>query len=137
MTSDTVSTRPTGKQKFVKGDTRINRRGRPKMGETLAEKFRNALTESVSGDYTRLDKLIDVALDQASKGKLFALEYVLSRGFGKVPDRIEITPKPNYDLSKLSQEELDLFTNLCRKINNISMDIDNNDEPTVLHDELA
>lgn len=92
--------------RFKKGDYRINRKGRPKLGMSLAEKFRDAMAEKLDGDYTKLDSLIDKVVDNALHGEQDALEYVLARGWGKLVDRIEATNvNQNYDFSNLSLED--------------------------------
>jgi hypothetical protein len=98
-------TRSIGKP-FVKGDSRINRKGRPKVGQSLAEKFRDALNESLTGDYTNLDSIIDKVVTKAMKGNQDAIEYVLARSHGKVIERIETTNvNQNYDFTNLSMDE--------------------------------
>lgn len=101
---------------FVKGDSRINRKGRPKKGESIAEKFRDALAERVNGDYSKLDSLIDKVVDKALKGDQQAIEFVLARGWGKLIDRIEVTPRQQFDLSKLSDEEIENLENIQKKL---------------------
>ena len=101
---------------FVKGDSRINRKGRPKKGESIAEKFRDALAERLNGDYSKLDSMIDKVVEKALKGDQQAIEFVIARGWGKMIDRIELTPKPQHDLSKLSDEELEHLEEIQRKL---------------------
>lgn len=97
---------PHPSKSFKAGDARINRRGRTKKGETLAEKFRDALAETLDGDYTKLDSLIDTVLKMALKGDQKAIEFMLERGFGKVPERIEsVNQTVNYDFTNLPLEE--------------------------------
>lgn len=105
--SDTVSTeKPRKPGTFVKGDKRINRKGQPKRGESLAEMFRNAMAEKLNGDYTRLDSLIDKVVTMALQGNQAAIEYVLARGWGKLIDRVESSnTNKNYDFSHLSVED--------------------------------
>lgn len=91
---------------FVKGDPRINRKGRTKVGESLAEKFRDAMTEKLNGDYSKLDSLIDTVVTKALKGNLQAVEFVLARGWGKMIERIETNnTNKNYDFTNLSMEK--------------------------------
>jgi hypothetical protein len=101
---------------FTKGDSRINRKGRPKVGESLAEKFRDALAERLDGDYSKLDSLIDKTVEMALKGNQPAIEFVLARGWGKMIDRIEVTPKQEFDLSKLSDEEIERLEEIQKKL---------------------
>lgn len=91
---------------FKKGDARINRNGRPKKGESIAEKFRDALAERLTGDYTRLDSMIDAIVTKALKGDQDAIEFCIARGYGKLIDRVESHNINNsYDFTHLSMEE--------------------------------
>jgi hypothetical protein len=93
---------------FKKGDTRINRKGRPKIGNTLAERFRDAMSETLdkTNGYTALDSIIDSIVKKAMQGNQDAIEYCLARGWGKMIDRIENNNiNKNYDFSNLSIEE--------------------------------
>jgi len=101
---------------FTKGDPRINRSGRKKVGDTLAAKIRDALDEKLSEDYSNLDSIIDAAVKKALKGDLTAFEILAARGYGKVPDRIDLTQRKEFDLSKLTDEELATFMALRQKM---------------------
>lgn len=103
---------------FTKGDPRINRKGRAKVGMTLAEKVRDAMNEAVTEgqEYTKLDQMIDDAMAQARKGKFQYLEALWARGFGKVPDKLEIDNEgEKYDLSRLTDEEVKEWKRLKEK----------------------
>ena len=101
--------KPRGKP-FTKGDSRINRKGRPKVGKTLAEMVRDALNEPADGknpDYTKLHKMIDTGMKQALKGDFRFVEYLLARGYGKLLDRVFVdTPNRKVDLSQLTDVEM-------------------------------
>lgn len=91
---------------FTKGDARINRKGRPKLGRSLSDKFKDALSESLTGDYTQLDSIIDAIMKKALKGDQQAVEYVLARGYGKMTDRVEsVNLNKNYEFTNLPTEE--------------------------------
>ena len=93
---------------FKKGDTRINRKGRPKVGQSLSELFRDAMTEKLdeSNGYSKLDSIIDKVVTNAMKGNQAAIEYALARGWGKLIDRIETNnTNKNYDFTNLSMDE--------------------------------
>lgn len=98
----------TAKGKFTKNDPRINRKGRPKKGESIAEKFRDAMSEPLdpASGYSKLDSAIDMVVSMAMKGNLDAIEYCIARGWGKLIDRMETNNiNKNYDFSNLSAEE--------------------------------
>lgn len=112
---------------FTKGDARINRKGRPKVGESLAEKFRDAMAERLTGDYTKLDSLIDKTVDMALKGDQAALEYALARGYGKLIDRSEnVNVNQNYDFTNLSLEER---MKLLEQLKNAGITVVRNNNP--------
>ena len=97
------------KGSFVKGDPRINRKGRPKLGNTLAAKFRDALSEPLSetpeGKYTTFDSIVDSIVKKAMKGDLASADWLIARGYGKMIERIEGTNvNQNYDFSNLDLE---------------------------------
>ena len=93
---------------FTKGDARINRKGRPKKGESITEKFEDALNEKLNGDYSNLDSIIDAVMKKALKGDLAAADWIIARGYGKLIERIESTNRninQNYDVSAIPLEE--------------------------------
>src|SRR6266508_2874195 len=93
---------------FEKGDRKINRKGRPKVGESLAEKFRDAMNETLdkTNGYSNLDSIIDSMVKKALQGNQDAVEYCLARGWGKMIERIEANNiNKNYDFSDLPMEE--------------------------------
>lgn len=106
---------------FVKGDPRINRKGHAKKGETLAEKFRNAMAEAKdekNPDYTKLDALIDKVLQKALAGDQASIEYCFARGFGKLIDRIESNNNnKNYDFTNLPMDDRLKLLELLRSAN--------------------
>lgn len=93
---------------FKKGDPRINRKGRPKKGQSIADKFQDAMDEILdpATGYTKLDSIIDAILKKALQGNLDASEYAIARGYGKMIDRVENTNvNQNYDFTNLSLDE--------------------------------
>lgn len=92
---------------FKKGDPRINKKGRPKKGESIAEKFRDAMAERFTEEgYSKLDSIIDAVIKKALQGNLDAIEFCIARGYGKMIDRIEATnTNKNFDFSNLSMED--------------------------------
>lgn len=86
-----------------------NPNGRPKKGQSLAEKFRDAMAEAKdeqNPDYTLLDEVIDKLVEKALAGDQNAIEYCLARGWGKMIDRVENSnTNKNYDFSNMPMEE--------------------------------
>jgi len=98
----------TGKGTFQPGDTRINRKGRPKKGETIADLCRDALLEVIDpeSNYRKIDSIIDKMVTQAQRGNKEARAELLTRTFGKPVERIEQTNvNQNYDFTNLSLEK--------------------------------
>lgn len=102
---------------FVKGyDPRRNLAGRPKVGESLAEKIRDAMAEPVREDgYTKLDALIDEAMSRAKAGNYVLLQMLWDRGYGKVSERVELAQADKPDLSKLTDDEIAELTRILEK----------------------
>ena len=117
---------PRTRTSWTKGHSG-NPNGAPHKGQSLAEKFRAALSERLTGDYAVLDALIDTTVDKALKGDQQALEYALARGFGKMIDRVEATNvNQNYDFSNLSLEER---LKLLEQLRNARATVVPNDNP--------
>jgi hypothetical protein len=79
------STVPKQLKPFVKGDTRINRKGRPKSFEELRRRVLTFLAEQ--GDEASGTRLDAILLELAASDPKTLLEY----GFGKVPSAVELT----------------------------------------------
>lgn len=121
--------KPRGKPLAKGFDPRRHLTGQPKKGTSLAEKFRDAMERQVTGQpegYTNLDYIIDIAIGAAKEGDWTPLEYVLARGWGKMPDRLEIGVKQKEDLSKLSTEEYEQYKAL--KMKTLLKDTNGNDD---------
>lgn len=92
-------------------------KGRRKLGQTMAERIRNAMDEPSKGDegYTKFDELVDIALAHARKGSFSYWESLMNRAYGKVPDKVEIGNEEKPDLSLLTDEEVKTLTELLTK----------------------
>lgn len=93
---------------FKKGDPRINRKGRPKKGNSVGERFFDALNEVLdpATGYTVFDSMLDAHVKKAMQGNQDAFEYLINRAFGKMIERIETNnTNKNYDFTNLSMEE--------------------------------
>lgn len=69
---------------FKKGDSRINRRGRPKLGETMGDALRGNLSR---GDREAIARKV---IEMAKGGYLPAISFVFERLDGKVKDTLEV-----------------------------------------------
>lgn len=85
--------------KFLKGQSG-NPKGRPKVGETLAELVRGSLEKVIIDDdgnsTTRLNIIINSLVQKASEGDVKAGEVLLDRGYGKAKTFLEITTKEEF-----------------------------------------
>lgn len=108
-----------GNPNWYKGMKSPNPKGRPKIGNSLAEKYRDAWSEILdsSNDYTVGDAIIDKVIEKALKGDMKAIEYLEARGFGKILDRIEFRkPESAINFDNLTAEELDNYEQLLDKL---------------------
>jgi hypothetical protein len=77
---------------FAKGDPRINRKGRPPVGESLAEIVRRIGVEKVSAGedkMTRIEGLCRIVYGRALKGDIPAAKLIFERGWGAPVQPIE------------------------------------------------
>lgn len=101
---------------FVKGDTRINRNGRPRLGLSFAEWVRDAMeAPNPTNGRRKVDMLIDEAMRRALKGNFQFWDALVARGYGKVADKIEMQTEEKLDLSKLTKEEIETWMRLLQK----------------------
>ena len=106
----------TPSKPFVKGDPRINRKGRTPLGTTLAEYLRAIIEETDDGKKQSVaDRMIEIAIKKANQGQFQFWDAILNRAYGKVPDKVEINKEEKPDLSKLTKEELIEWSRLLEK----------------------
>lgn len=74
---------------FVKGDSRINRNGRPKQLPELDKLLVDALTDE-TGDKSQIELILKTLINQSLSGDTRASEILLNRAYGKVTDKIEM-----------------------------------------------
>lgn len=111
---------PKGKKPingFVKGDPRINRKGRPKLGLTVSERIRDAMNEPVKeGEpYTKFDQMVDEAMRRAKNGHYQFWMALMARAYGAVPEQVQMLVEKPPDLSKLSDAEVKTLLDLMQK----------------------
>jgi ribosomal protein L17 len=78
---------------FEKDDPRINRRGRPKKGETLTDLLREKIetTKTAKEKLTRKERIVEKLIALAEGGDFSALRYLFDRLDGKPKESIEMT----------------------------------------------
>jgi hypothetical protein len=94
----------------------INRKGRPRVGLTFAERVRAVLEEETEdGKKTLIEQMVDIAIKRAKSGSFQFYDALIARAYGKVPDKVEVAQEQPFDPSKLNDAELDLLKQLLEK----------------------
>ena len=68
---------------FKKGDTRINRKGRPRISNLI-----QAIDQNMSQE--DLDEIIQKLIALAKNGNMKAIEFIIERLYGKQPQVVEM-----------------------------------------------
>ena len=101
---------------FKKGfDPNRNIKGRAPIGGSLAERIRAAFERNTPDGLTQQDVVISDAIKMARRGHSQYLQMLWDRGYGKVPDKVEVNQEQKLDLSKLTDEEIKTLMSLLEK----------------------
>ena len=100
---------------FVKGDPRINRKGRPKNGQAFAEYVRQFMEAEDEKKGTIVSEMMEIAVKKARQGQYHFWEALVNRAYGKIADKVEVNTQEKPDLSKLTNEELAEWMRLLQK----------------------
>lgn len=97
---NTVSNRHRGQ--FVKGDPRINRKGRPRSFAALRKLAIKIATEGTPEDVTTIEKI----LRDWSKSRVPSDRYrFVETAYGKIPDQLDITTGGDKIIVRLVKDE--------------------------------
>jgi len=84
--------RPEDAKPFVKGDPRINRKGRPRILPELEVIIAEVLSETGKDGRTVSEQVIQTLKNRAIKdGDIRAIELLLNRAYGKIPEKLDVT----------------------------------------------
>lgn len=87
---------------FKKGDTRINRKGRPRKLPNLDKLLIVVLGENVNGEQA-LKSILIALRKRATTGDVRATELLLDRAYGKLKQSTDVS----LDFDKLTEDQLD------------------------------
>ena len=82
--------KPSDGKPFVKGDPRINRKGAPHKLPELEVLLAEALSDSKDG-HTAAEAVIMSLRKKAISGDVRAIELILNRAYGKIPEKLDVT----------------------------------------------
>lgn len=101
---------PNPKNKFTKGDPRINRKGRPKSFDQLSKLAREIAYEIVvHNDGTQQTRLEKILLELAVVNPVKFLEI----GFGRIPQHIDVTANINGRLKVVAYDYATAIKAIC------------------------
>lgn len=79
---------------FKKGDKNINRKGRPRKGESFADALLREAEEVLKSGISKREALSKVIYKRAFDGDLKALEMIMDRIDGKPRQSVELSGDP-------------------------------------------
>lgn len=101
--------RVKGSKQFSEHPENINRKGRPRKLPELEIILAEVLSQEKNGK-TAAEQVIEALRKKAIAGDARAIELLLNRAYGKVPDRFDVTtngkelPAPNFNFMPLEDE---------------------------------
>lgn len=97
---------PSDGKPFVKGDSRINRKGRaPKLPEL--EKLLAEVLGEKKDRVSAVETILKALRHKATKGDIRAAELLLDRAYGKLKNSTDLS----LDIEKLTESQLDSIIN--------------------------
>jgi chaperone required for assembly of F1-ATPase len=88
---------------FKKGDPRINRKGRPKKGQTVTDALREFMNQPHEKGRTRIDELVESLWYRAGMNSdLAAIKYIFDRLDGRIPE----TPRKEETINPATEAAL-------------------------------
>jgi hypothetical protein len=90
---------------FSKGDPNINREGRPRKGESLADVMEKILAENAGQDFDKKEALCRKMIKLAFDGESWAMKEVFDRTYGK-PKQVIDQNNRNLNIT-ISQDDAD------------------------------
>jgi hypothetical protein len=75
---------------FTKGDARINRRGRPKKGQSLTDILNYQLDQKKGDGQLRRETIAGKLIELAEGGDITAIKYIMDRVDGRPRETVEL-----------------------------------------------
>jgi hypothetical protein len=92
---------------FTKGDSRINRNGRPRKDQAITDLIRKELNHKGADGIPKKKTVVKKLIDLALSGDVPALKYLVDRVDGKPVETVDMSAEVNADMgiTQMSREE--------------------------------